>query len=90
MLQLQVNKDIVLGFWLWLLLDYSRGGGRRNMSRKSMKKSKGGESGGAAGDSYRQDGYSDYQDGSAAPHTSFLLRFVCLFLLEFRVLFILS
>ena len=56
-------------------------GYRRNMSRKSMKKSKGGDSGGAAGDSYRQDGYSD-QDGSAAPHTSFL-RFVCLFLMEF-------
>ncbi|PWA44594.1 pumilio 23 [Artemisia annua] len=53
---------------------YSRGGDRRNMSRKSMKKSKGGESGGAAGDSYRQDGYSEYQDGSAAPHTSFLRK----------------
>nr|GEX83141.1 pumilio homolog 23 [Tanacetum cinerariifolium] len=51
---------------------FSQSGGRRNMSRKSMKKSKGGESGGASGESYGQDGYSEYQDGSAAPHTSFL------------------
>nr|GEX03460.1 pumilio 23 [Tanacetum cinerariifolium] len=37
------------------------------MSQKLMKKSKGVESG---GESYRQDGYSEHQDGS--PHTSFL------------------
>ncbi|GJS44919.1 apoptotic chromatin condensation inducer in the nucleus-like protein isoform X1 [Tanacetum coccineum] len=48
---------------------FSQSGGRRNMSRKSMKKSKDGESGGTSGESYRQDGYSEYQDGFAAPHT---------------------
>ncbi|GKC66815.1 hypothetical protein Tco_1099413 [Tanacetum coccineum] len=48
---------------------FSQSGGRRNMSRKLMKKSKGGESG---GESYGQDGYSEYQDGSAASHMSFL------------------
>ncbi|GJT01651.1 hypothetical protein Tco_0822820 [Tanacetum coccineum] len=51
---------------------FSQSGGRRNMSRKSMKKSKGGEYGGTSGESYGQDGYSEYHDGFAAPHMSFL------------------
>ncbi|GKE64521.1 hypothetical protein Tco_1518682, partial [Tanacetum coccineum] len=38
---------------------FSQSGGRRNISQKSMKKSKGGESGGTSGESYGQDGYSE-------------------------------
>ncbi|GJW50014.1 hypothetical protein Tco_0091365 [Tanacetum coccineum] len=38
---------------------FSQGRGRRIMSRKSMKKSKCGESCGASGESYGQDGYSE-------------------------------
>ncbi|GJU40033.1 hypothetical protein Tco_1192990 [Tanacetum coccineum] len=51
---------------------FSQSGGRSNMSQKLMKKSKGGESGGTSGESYGKDGYSEYQDGFAAPHMSFL------------------
>nr|GEV16595.1 mitochondrial dicarboxylate carrier [Tanacetum cinerariifolium] len=58
---------------------FSQSGGRRNMSRKLMKKSKGMESGEASGESYRHDGYSEYQDGSVAPHTP-ILRFESFFL----------
>ncbi|XP_076885775.1 pumilio homolog 23-like [Bidens hawaiensis] len=44
---------------------------RRNMGRKSMKKSKGGESGGASSETHNNKQYPDNQE-SSVPHTSFL------------------
>lgn len=51
--------------------DYNQGGRRKNMGRKSMKKNKGSESGGAAGESHKSKQSSNNQEPSV-PHTSFL------------------
>ncbi|KAI7737970.1 hypothetical protein M8C21_004932 [Ambrosia artemisiifolia] len=50
---------------------YNQGGRKRNMGRKSMKKSKGVESGGAASETHKSNQYSNNQE-SSVPHTSFL------------------
>ncbi|KAJ0744968.1 putative nucleolar protein [Helianthus annuus] len=50
---------------------YNHGGRKRNMGRKSMKKTKGAESGGAANGTHKSEQYSNNQE-SSVPHTSFL------------------